>query len=576
MQTSSFKDLKRNLKKDFTGLKMVKVAVLGDSATQMYVQAIRGYGFDMALNIEIYEADYDQIELQVFDSNSNLFSFKPDYVIVFYCINKLFKKYSKNEVISQRLNFAEAQINNINSIYKTLTSNLRTKVIFFNFNEINDSVFGNYANKVESSFLYQTRKINFELMNLSQDLKDLFVLDLNLLQGQYGIDEIFNNKIYINTELYFNIDFLPIIAKNTIDVIQSIEGKFKKCLILDLDNTVWGGIIGDDGIENIEIGDLGIGKAFTELQLWAKLLKQRGVILGVCSKNDEKNAKEPFEMHPEMILKLDDISIFIANWNNKADNIKYIQKVLNIGFDSIVFLDDNPFERNMVRSHVDDVVVPELPKDPAEYLKYIRTLNLFETASYTAEDEGRTSKYQVEAKRVIAQDQFTNETDFLQSLNMLSKVESFNTFNIPRVAQLTQRSNQFNLRTIRYTEKDIVRMSIDQDHTNLAFSLEDKYGDYGLISLVILKKEDQGTLFIDTWIMSCRVLKRDMENFVLNSIVDIAKEKGYNKIIGAYLPSAKNGIVKNHYKDLGFIEKENTWQLSISEFKKMKCFISKI
>lgn len=440
---------------------------------------------------------------------------------------------------------------------------------------MDDAVFGNFANKTDVSFVYQLRKINLELMHLAQQLKNLFILDINLLQSRYGNQFITDNKIYINTDLLLSIDFLPIIAKGTLDIIQSISGKFKKCLILDLDNTTWGGIIGDDGVENIQIGDLGIGKAFSELQLWAKQLKQRGIILAICSKNDEAIAKEPFEKHPDMILKLDDIAVFVANWNNKADNIKYIQSILNIGFDSMVFLDDNPFERNMVRTNIADITIPELPEDPAEYLNYIRTLNLFETASFTNEDEQRTKQYQEEANRAVLQQQFTNENDFLQSLNMISVVEAFNKFNTPRVAQLSQRSNQFNLRTVRYTEEEIATLAGDPKYISLAFSLADKYGDYGLISLIMMKETQPDTLFIDTWIMSCRVLKRNMENFVLNTMVSMAKEKGYGFITGEYLPTAKNSMVKDHYQGLGFAADGPLWKLNVADYTNRECYIKK-
>ena len=371
----------------------------------------------------------------------------------------------------------------------------------------------------------------------------------------------------------FSIDFLPIIAKNTLDIIQSINGRFNKCLILDLDNTLWGGIIGDDGIENIQIGDLGIGKVFSELQLWIKQLKQRGIILAICSKNDEEKAKDPFEKHPDMILRLEDIAVFIANWNNKADNIRHIQNILNISFDSMVFLDDSPFERDLVRTHIPDIKVPELPVDPADYLNYLRTLNLFETASFTEEDEQRTIQYQEEAKRSIIQQQFTNERDYLKSLEMVSMVEPFNTFNIPRVSQLSQRSNQFNLRTIRYSEEDVKKIAYNKDYQTFAFSLRDKFGDYGLISLVICNKIGYQTLFIDTWIMSCRVLKRYMENFTLNILVQKAKESCITELQGEYLPTVKNKIVKDHYQNLGFIFKENIWRLSIMTYIEKPCFI---
>ena len=567
-----FQSLKKNLKKEYFGLKNIKVAVLGDSATQMYVQAIKGYGYEEGIAFDIFEADYDQIELQAYDFNSDLYLFNPDYVIIFYCTNKLLKKFSSLPLYEKQ-NFAQQQIEKYENIYNTIAGKIKCKIIFFNFNEIDDAVFCNFSNKTNVSFLYQLRKINYEVMNLAQKLKNLFILDINLLQNRYGNQFISDNKIYINTDLILSIDFLPIIAKGTLDIIQSINGKFKKCLILDLDNTTWGGIIGDDGVENIQIGDLGIGKAFSELQMWAKQLKQRGIILAICSKNDEAIAKEPFEKHPDMILRLDDIAVFVANWNNKADNIKHIQTILNIGFDSMVFLDDNPFERNMVRNNIADITIPELPEDPAEYLNYIRTLNLFETASFTNEDEKRTKQYQEEANRAVLHQQFTDENDFLKSLNMISVVEPFNKFNTPRVAQLSQRSNQFNLRTVRYTEEDIYSISGDSTFISLAFSLADKYGDYGLISLVIMKQTNANTLFIDTWLMSCRVLKRNMENFVLNTIVKIGLEKGYTVLEGEYLPTAKNNMVKDHYKDLGFTLGNGTWKLALKDYVPRECYI---
>lgn len=572
MKSVTFQELKKNLKKDFSGLRTLKLAVLGDSATQMLVQAIKGYGYDNDIKFEIFEADYDQIELQVYDNGSELYQFDPEFILIFFCTNKLHKKFGKLSFDSKS-RFASHNLDEFSKLVSTIHSRLAAKIIFFNFNEIDEALFGNFANKTTVSFTYQLRKINLGLMELCQQVKNLFIVDLNLLQSRLGYGQIFDNKIYVNTELLFSVEFLPVIAKAINDIILSVKGNFKKCLILDLDNTTWGGIIGDDGVENIQIGDLGIGKAFTELQLWAKQLKQRGIILAICSKNDEANAKEPFEKHPDMILRMDDIAVFVANWNNKADNIRYIQGVLNIGFDSMVFLDDNPFERNLVRTNIPEVTVPELPEDPAEYLNYIRSLNLFETASFTAEDEQRTKQYQEEANRAILQQQFTNENDFLKSLNMVSVVEPFNKFNTPRVAQLTQRSNQFNLRTIRYTEEEIVRVASSDDHITLAFSLADKYGDYGLISLVIMKHTDATTLFIDTWIMSCRVLKRNMENFVLNTMVSTGLQKGYTILEGEYLPTAKNNMVKDHYKDLGFKFNNGMWKLELKDYVPRECCI---
>jgi FkbH-like protein len=345
-----------------------------------------------------------------------------------------------------------------------------------------------------------------------------------------------------------------------------------------LDNTVWGGVIGDDGWENIQIGHgLGIGKAFSEFQHWVKKLKERGIIIAVCSKNNENTAKEPFESHPEMVLKLDDIAVFIANWDNKADNIRQIQSILNIGFDSMVFLDDNPFERNMVRENIPDITVPELPEDPAEYLEYLYGLNLFETVSYNSADADRTKQYQVEVQRVSMQKSFVDEKGFLKSLNMVSEVRTFNAFNIPRVAQLSQRSNQFNLRTIRYAEEDIEKMSKDEYFQCFSFTLADKFGENGLIGVVILEKQNTETLFVNTWLMSCRVLKRRMENFTLNTIAKYARKNGFKRILGEYIPTSKNKIVADHYSNLGFSlltdAEQNLFLLNIDSYKERECYI---
>ena len=569
----NFVQLKKNLKKDFTGLRTLKIALLGDSATQFLNQAIKGLGYDNGYNLNLWEADFNQIERQVFDSSSELYEFDPDVIILFRSSQKLLGKYNKLPLEGQQ-QLAKNELDLIDSLNNTILKNTTAKVIYYNYTEINDAVFGNFANKIESSFLFQLRKLNYELMLLAQNNPNLYLCDLSSLQNNLGKSTLFNPSLYVSTDMVLSLDALPHVAMVTIDLIKAIYGKFKKCIILDLDNTTWGGIIGDDGIENIQIGSLGIGKAFTELQQWVKKLKNRGIIVAVCSKNTESVAKEPFKKHPDMVLSLDDISVFKANWDNKADNIRQIQKVLNIGFDSMVFLDDNPFERNIVRENLPDVLVPELPEDPTHYLEYLYSLNLFETVSFSKEDKDRTKLYQIEAERVKAHEKFTNEDDFLQNLEMISKVEEFNSFNIPRVAQLSQRSNQFNLRTIRYTEAEIEQISKSEKFKNFAFSLKDKYGDNGLICVVILKKLNATELFIDTWFMSCRVLKRGMENFVLNTLVSYAKENNFKRIIGEYITTEKNHMVKEHYPELGFIKENGLFVLDTSTYNDKKSFIT--
>jgi FkbH-like protein len=563
-----FSQLKKNLKKDFSGLKKIKVAILGDTATQFLKQAIRAYGFDCGFDLEIWEAAFNQIELQVFDSSSELYKFNPELVILFQSSHKLNIKYSKSDP-GDYSKLAAKQLDSINTICSMVASNLNAKIIYYNYPEIDDAVFGSYANKTELSFLFQLRKLNYELMLYAVQNPNFYICDISSIQNLIGKPAMFQTSMYVNTEMVLSLDALPLIAAKTLSLIEALNGKFKKCLILDLDNTTWGGIIGDDGLENIQLGMLGIGKAYTELQYWVKKLKNRGIIIAVCSKNTESIAMEPFEKHPDMVLHLDDIAIFMANWDNKVDNIRKIQSVLNIGFDSMVFLDDNPFE------NLPEITVPELPVDPADYLEYLYTLNLFETISFSSVDTERTKQYQVEAKRARIQTGFTNEDDFLESLNMVSLVEPFNKFNTPRVAQLSQRSNQFNLRTVRYTEPDIKLLTENSGAFTFSFTLEDNFGDNGLISIIILKKEDKDKLFIDTWLMSCRVLKRGMENFILNTIVNSTKSHGFKYLKGEYIPTAKNEMVKDYYKNLGFTENEGGWLLAVDEYENKKCFITK-
>jgi FkbH-like protein len=578
----TFKELKKNLKKDNSQLPVLKIALLGDTATQFLTMALKGIAIERKYNLTVFEAEYNQIESQFLNQTSELYTFHADYVVVFQSTHKLLSVYNKHTP-DEQANLADERI----KFVQVLCNVFPGRLIYFNYPEIDDTIFGSFANKIEHSFTWQIRKLNYELMNISSHNPNLFICDIASLQHKFGRDILFYPTMYVSTEMVLSLNSIPYIASRIMDIVCAAQGQFKKCLILDLDNTLWGGVIGDDGLENIQLGHgLGIGKIFSEFQYWIKKLKNRGIIIAVCSKNDEETAKEPFLKHPDMVLKLEDISVFIANWDNKVDNIHRIQSMLNIGFDSMVFLDDNPAERAIVQENIAGITVPELPEDPADYLEYLYGLNLFETVSYSAEDMERTQQYQKEAQRTSSKLTFTNEADFLKSLDMVSEVRGFDAFNIPRVAQLSQRSNQFNLRTIRYTEVDIERLASDNRYKNFTFTLKDKFGDNGLVCVVILEKQDMAetkfpeTLFIDTWLMSCRVLKRGMENFALNTIVSYAHENGFKRIIGEYIVTPKNKMVEEHYQNLGFMSlmdiERHLYVLQVYEYEYKECFIASL
>ena len=514
--------------------------------------------------------------MQTMDADSELYSSKSDYILIYMSAEKLYEKFCHID-ISLRDKFAEMQVEYIKEVHNRINSNINSKILQFNFIEINDGVFGSYSNKVPVSFVFQIKKLNYLLNEYAATAKNVFIVDLSSLAVKYGYDFILNEKYFYSAKMALSIEILPYTAKAVVDVIKAISGSIKKCVILDLDNTLWGGVIGDDGLGGIQIGELGAGHAFSDFQAYFLELKKRGIILAVCSKNNEDTAKEPFNSHPEMVLRLSDIAVFVANWEDKASNIKYIKETLNLGYDSFVFIDDNPFERNLVKSVLPDVTVPDMPEDPALYLSYIRSLNLFETASYSSEDIGRTEQYQAEIGRKSLEASYSNIDDYLKSLEMQAEAKVFDEFHYSRIAQLTQRSNQFNLRTIRYTEADIEKISKDNNYLTIYFTLKDKFGDHGLISVVIMKKIDNETLFIDTWLMSCRVLKRSMEEFIVNTIIDTARKNGYKTVQGEYIKTPKNAMVEKIYEKLGFKDNgSNIYTADVDTFRNNITFIKEI
>ena len=576
---STFKELQRAAREASPDLPSLRLALTGDCATQMLAAAVSGEAALRGFRLDLFEADYDQVERSLADPQSDLRLFSPEVVVVFQSIQAFSRCHAampfeeKHLAAQHRLDF-----------WRSVCSDEglgTTKIICLNCPESDDGVFGSFSNSIEASLLYQTRELNRGLARLSQEFPNFFVCDLCALQARIGQQRMFTPSIYASTDLTLSLETLPSVAARLMDIVSALRGQFRKVLITDLDNTLWGGVVGDDGIEGIQIGHgLGIGKVFCEIQSWMKKLRERGIVLCVVSKNDEAVAREPFESHPDMVLHIDDIAVFIANWDNKADNVRRVGDILQIGFDQMVFLDDNPVERAIVRENVEGICVPELPEDPAEWLDFLAAENLFETVSVGKADAERTAQYQAEQRRQTTAGLYTDEAAFLASLQMKARVEGFTRFNIPRVAQLTQRSNQFNLRTVRYGEADISALEADKSVHCMAFSLSDRFGDSGLVSAVILRKTDADTVFIDTWLMSCRVLKRGMEEFVMNSIVEAAVSLGARRITGEYRPTKKNAMVSGLLPRMGFsltehTDETDTYCLDIEGYEARKVFIEK-
>lgn len=401
------------------------------------------------------------------------------------------------------------------------------------------------------------------------------MLDVATLAEQVGLDEWHDPVQWNLGKFSFSQRIVPLYADWLCRVVAAAKGKSRKCLVLDLDNTLWGGVIGDDGLAGVVLGQGSAqGEAHLAVQAAALTLRERGVILAVSSKNDDAIARKMFREHPDMLLREEHIAVFQANWQDKATNLRAIAETLNIGIDSLVFLDDNPAERQQVRLALPEVAVPELPEAPDYFANILLSAGYFESIQFTDEDRQRAGQYSANAARRAALGTGTDLEQYLESLAMQADVSAFDAVGRARITQLINKTNQFNLTTQRYSETDVAAFEADATMVTLQIRLKDSYGDNGMISVVICK--DSGDdLLIDTWLMSCRVLNRRVEQMVLNLLVEFAKKRGKLRLLGSYRPTERNALVKDHYSKLGFesrsqSEEATPWRLDVANYEARK------
>ncbi len=429
-----------------------------------------------------------------------------------------------------------------------------------------ESLFGSYEYRMAEAALRQTELFNGYIADLPEE-SGVALLDVAALANRVGLDSWHDPVQWNLAKLPFYQKLLPLYSDHVARLVGAIRGKSRKCLVLDLDNTLWGG----DGRYGIVLGrGNAVGEAYLSIQETALNLRRRGVILAVCSKNDEDNARLPFRQHPEMVLREEHIAVFKANWNDKASNLEEIAATLNIGLDALVLLDDNPAERAQVREALPQVAVPELQGNPAFFTRALLAGGYFEAIGYTRDDRQRADQYRANSQRASLQSSSRNLDEFLESLNMAAEFAPFDQVGRSRIVQLINKTNQFNLTTRRYTESQVMEMEADPEIFTMQVRLKDRFGDNGMISVVICKTEGKNWN-LDLWLMSCRVLKRRLEELVLAQIVNAASEHGVETLIGSWIPSGRNGLVEKHYADLGFefLRKENDatyWQLRLVDY----------
>lgn len=564
------KSIKRKLLSDGTTRLKKKIAVFGGSTTNDIVVYLELFLLNNGIEPEFYQSEYAQYWQDAMFPSTELLNFKPDIVFI-HTTNRNITSYPTTADSKEKVNeLLESEYTKFEQMWQEIVNTYHCPIIQNNFEMPFYRLMGNKDCSDYRGHSNFVTRLNEKFYEYANENEGFYINDINFISASYGLKS-WSDPQYWNMYKYaMCVDAIPEFSFNLANIIKSIFGKNKKALALDLDNTLWGGVVGDDGVDGIQIGqETGVSQSYYEFQSYIKSLKSLGIILTVCSKNDHENAIAGLN-HPEGALKPDDFIIIKANWENKDRNIIEIAAELNILPDSIVFVDDNPAEREIVREQIKGVSVPIM--DGVEnYITALDRNGYFEVTNFSDDDLKRNEMYKANVQRAAQQATFSNYEDYLLSLDMTAVIDDFIPVYLQRITQLSNKSNQFNVTTKRYTPTEMEEVFASKEYIRLYGKLIDKFGDNGVVSVVIGKKNGK-VLNIDLWIMSCRVLKRDMEFAMLDRLVERCKEQNIDTIRGYYYPTAKNNMVRELYKTFGFDkisedEAGNTvWQLDVSSY----------
>ncbi|MEE1280750.1 MAG: HAD-IIIC family phosphatase [Acutalibacteraceae bacterium] len=572
------KKIKRELLKNECGYLEKKIAILGGSTTSDIKLILELFLLNYGIKPVFYESEYNQFYEDAIFGNEKLDLFKPDIVFI-HTSNRNIINYPKITDSKQDVDYKlNDEFERFLSVWRSIEDRFECTIIQNNFEYPFYRLLGNKdATDIHGRVNFITR-LNLKFAEYAEEHNNFFIHDINYLSSQYGLDKWSDEFYWYMYKYALAVPAIPCFAYSVANIIKAIYGKNKKALALDLDNTLWGGIVGDDGVENLAIGqETAKSEAYTEFQEYLKEHKQLGVLLNINSKNEMENALAGLS-HPEGVLKKDDFVIIKANWSPKSQNLQEIADELNIGIDSIAFIDDNPAEREIINQTFPVVATPDIGEMPEKHIRIIDRCGFFECVNISADDLNKVKMYQQNAQRASLSQSFTNYDDYLKSLNMTAHIQSFIPLYMQRIAQLTNKSNQFNLTTKRYTQAEIEQTANNPEYITLYGKLADKFGDNGVVSVVI-GHINGDVLNIDLWIMSCRVLKRDMEFAMMDSLIVKCKEASVKTVYGYYYPTAKNGMVRNFYQLQGFtkIEEDDVgnskWQLDVETYKIQNKFI---
>ncbi|HEY9772497.1 MAG TPA: HAD-IIIC family phosphatase [Planktothrix sp.] len=548
----------------------LRIAMIGSYSFYPLREIFEHMLFALGISCDLWVGEFDNYMQEILDGESRLYAFAPDVVIVWPGDQRFVFDGNLSSARADVVAHANESAAQIHRICNMLHEKSKAEVILTNFMLPGQFDPGPLRTRAAGSDWSYKKMLNLELGLCAPPF--VHICDLEFLAYRRGAHAASDLRGWFQSKQPCSPDLATDISREFAHLCANLKSAHKKVLVMDLDNTLWGGVIGDDGLRGIEIGDTSaLGQSFKAFQKYILALSQRGILLAVCSKNDEERAMEPFDSHPEMVLRREHIVNFKANWRPKSDNIRQIAAELSLGLQHFVFVDDNPAEIEIVNQFLPEVTTILLGDDPAFYVQQLADSRLFEPKQITEEDYLRTQQYRAQGERQLVLESSTNMSEYLRSLNMVISFDEFGPLNQARIAQLIGKSNQFNLTTHRRSEGDIASLIDDPQYVGFSARLSDRFGDHGLISVFIgrfVDLFDAPTLEIDTLLMSCRVLNRQVEHEVMNEIVRIAKSRACHRVLGVYKPSPQNSMVANFYPSMGFIPLEGShYKLNPNEFE---------
>lgn len=527
-----------------------KIAVLGGSTTHDVVRILELFLLNYGIEPRFYKSEYGRYWQDAMFENDELRQFAPDMIYIHTSNRNLTRYPSMSDTAEEVESLLEETYCHFEVMWERLREVYGCPVIQNNFEYPYYRLLGNREAYDIHGRIYFINRLNERFYRYAMSHRNFYINDIQYLSADYGLEQWAAPFYWHMYKYALCLPAIPTLSFSIANIMKSVYGRNKKALVLDLDNTLWGGVVGDDGVENLEIGqETSMGQVYSEFQYYLKQQKDIGVMLNVCSKNEEENALAGLQ-HPDGLLHPEDFILIKANWEPKSKNVADIAAELNIMQDSLVFVDDNPAEREIVRTQLPGVAVPEMTS-PEQYIRALDRSGFFEVTSLSEDDKKRNEMYKANLERKKQQESFADYGAYLKSLEMKGTIRAFEPIYMARIAQLTNKSNQFNLTTRRYTQAEIEKMAADESYITLYGRLEDKFGDNGVVSVVIARK-DGDTAHVELWLMSCRVLKRDMEYAMMDALVKKCTEAGITKIKGYYYPTAKNRMVENFYELHGF------------------------